>query len=113
MDNFRTDVLLAKLPLPQKTPGIDIDSLVCIAAAVVIILFTVVKLVGSYRRNRFCPCCGTKTKIDWRTEKSDPTWGRITLARKRITLRFGRGTGFHSVAVVRCPQCGFEIDLGK
>ncbi len=113
MDIFRTGVFLAKVPLPQKSPGIDIDSIVCITVAVVIILFTVVKQVGSYRRNRFCPCCDTKTKIHWRTERSDPTWGRITIAKKRITLRFGRGSAFHAVPVARCPGCGWEIDLGK
>ncbi len=112
MDNFHIGMFLAKPVLPNS-PGIDIDFIVFAAVAAVIILYTVVKLVRSYRQERFCPCCGTKTKIQWRTERSDPAKGRITIARKRIILRFGRGTTIHAVPVARCPGCGWEIDLGK
>ena len=106
MEAFWIDMFLVKPPLPQKSLEVNLDTVVCMTIAMVIILFTVIKLVASYRKNRVCPCCGAKTKIDWRTEKREP-------ARGRITLRFGRGAGLHAVPIARCPGCGWEIDLGK
>ena len=103
MDVFQTGVFLAKPVLPNS-PGIDIDFIVFAAVAAVIILYTIVKWVGSYRKNRFCPCCSTKTKIDWRTEQRAPT-------RNWFDLRFRRGSAIQAVPVARCPKCGFEIEL--
>ena len=106
MNQFLLTVFLEKPVLPQKSPGIDLDTIVCIAVAVVIILFTVVKLAGSYRKNRFCPCCGTKTKFDCRSERAEYT-------RKWFDIRFRMGTAIQAVSIARCPKCGFEIELEK
>ena len=103
MDIFQIGVFLAKPVLPNS-PGVDIDFIVFAAVAAVIILYTIVKWVRSYRQERFCSCCGTKTKIHWRTEKRAPS-------RKWFDLRFGRGTAIQVLPVARCPKCGFEIEL--
>ena len=106
MNQFLLTVFLEKPVLPQKSPGIDLDSIVCIAVVAVIFLFTVIKLAGSYRKNRRCPCCGTKTKFDCRSERAEYT-------RKWFDIRFRVEPTFRAVFIARCPKCGFEIELEK
>ncbi len=66
-------------------------------------------LISSLRRYRFCPCCGNRTRLGLRTEKIDARKKWVRVGRK---WHYGgcvtKGTVIH-----RCPDCGWENDLGK
>jgi hypothetical protein len=47
--------------------------------------------------------------LGWRTEKKDPRKERVTFGGKRVIA----GTVTNYIPVLRCPKCGWEIDLGK
>lgn len=79
------------------------------AIMAVVMVWTVVSTIKSYRRNRFCPNCRTKMVISWRTEKRGISNPRVRINGKGIKF----STGVDKIAVLRCPNCGREIDLGK
>jgi hypothetical protein len=47
--------------------------------------------------------------LGWRTEKKYPRKERVTFGGKRVIA----GTVTNYIPVLRCPKCGWEIDLGK
>lgn len=96
-------------PLPENTWLEYIDRILVLFIGAVILIYIAVRLVVSYRRNRFCTYCRGKTVLGLRTEKID--------ARKRWVRVGGKwhygGVIVQKIVVIRCPQCGWEIDLGK
>ena len=96
-------------PLPEKTWLYHIDEIVMITAGAGLLLYILINLFLSYRRNRFCPNCRTKMVMGWRTEKRGISNPRVRI--KGSGIKFS--TGVDKIAVLRCPQCGWEIDLGK
>ena len=95
--------------LPEKNWVQNIDTFVGVAIMAVVMVWTVVSTIKSYRRNRFCPNCRTKMEMDWRTEKRGLSNPRVRI--KGSGIKFS--TGVDKIAVLRCPQCGREIDFGK
>ena len=109
--NLDTVLWLVK-PLPEKNWGEKLDMIVGILGAVImtiVVIWTVVSTVRSYRRNRFCPSCRTKMVLAWRTEKRGISNPRVRISGKGIKF----STSVDKIAVLRCPECGWEIDLGK
>ena len=105
-------VLWLAKPLPEKNWGEKLDLIVGILGAVimaVVVIWMVVSTVRSYRRNRFCPSCRIKMVMGWRTEKRGFSNPRVRISGKGIKF----STGVDKIAVLRCPKCGREIDLGK
>ena len=95
--------------LPEKNWVQNIDAIVGVAIMAVVMVVAVVIKIKSYRRNRFCPNCRTKMVMTWRTEKRGLSNPRVRI--KGSGIKFS--TGVDKIAVLRCPQCGREIDLGK
>ena len=102
-------LLWAVKALPEKNWVQNIDAIVGVAIMAVVMVWTVVSTIKSYRRNRFCPNCRTKMEMDWRTEKRGLSNPRVRI--KGSGIKFS--TGVDKIAVLRCPKCGREIDLGK
>ena len=73
------------------------------------LVLCVVMLLRSRKRYRYCPKCRSATEIGWRTEHHGLSNPRFRAGRKGI--RFD--VGVEKIAVIRCPGCGWEIDLGK
>jgi hypothetical protein len=107
MDNGMS--FLAVVGLPEKTWGKNLGQILGVAFFAVIFISCAVTMIRSYRQNRFCPCCSTKMTLGWRTEKKDPRKERVTFGGKRVIA----GTVTNYIPVLRCPKCGWEIDLGK
>lgn len=99
---------LAK-PLQKYAWPEDLDRIVILSVAAAILIYTAVRFFLSYRCNRFCTCCRSKTVLGWRTEKIDARNRWVRIGSK---WHYG-GVVYQKIAVIRCPQCGWEIDLGK
>ena len=70
---------------------------------------SVIAMCCSRKKYRYCPKCGCGTELSWHTEKID--------ARKKW-VRVGSKWHYGSfvtqkTAIIRCPGCGWEINLGK
>ena len=66
-------------------------------------------LISSFRRYRFCPRCGNRTRLGLRTEKIDARKKWVRVGRRWHYGGFvTKGTVIH-----HCPDCGWENDLGK
>ena len=66
-------------------------------------------IIRSFRRHGFCPCCGSRTRPGWRTEKID---ARKKWVRVDSKWHYG-GFVLKGTLIHRCPDCGWEIDFGK
>ena len=109
-------LLWAVKALPEKNWIKNMDMLlsnmgmiVGVAIMAVVMVWTVVSTIKSYRRNRFCPSCRTKMVMTWQTEKRGLSNPRVRIKGSGIKI----STGVDKIAVLRCPKCGREIDLGK
>ncbi len=102
-------LFLAVKGLPENTWYKYLDEIVGIAVMAVVVIWTIVSTIRSYRRNRFCPGCRTKMVMGWRTEKRGISNPRVRVNGSGIKF----STGVDKIAVLRCPKCGREIDLGK
>ena len=83
----------------------DVGLLMFLGVAV----YMIVRLVRSRKKYRFCPRCGCGTVLSWHTEKID---ARKKWVRVGLKWHYG-GFVIQKTAKVRCPGCGWEIDLGK
>ena len=102
-------LFLAKPVSPGNSVDHNLGVILSIGLALIIILPCVIVLFASYRRNRVCPRCQAKTVLGWHTEKIDA---------RRKWVRFGGkwhygGVLIQKTAVIRCPACGWEINLGE
>jgi len=97
-------------PLPEKNWGKNLDAIVIGTIIAVFLVVCLVRLIRSYMRNRYCACCRSKTVLGMRTEKRSASTGFKRFGGK---WHFGRTYGTAAIVVLRCPKCGFEIELGK
>ena len=99
-------IFLAVKVLPENNWYQSIDLIVHLVLFVAPFLVIGVILYRSFRRNRYCPRCRTKTVLSSRVKEHPPG--------KKFT-RFGSRWVYGDVKIVvlRCPKCGWEIDLGK
>ena len=92
--------------LPENTWYKNIDLIVSLTLFAVPFLAIAVMMYRSFRRNRYCPRCRTKTVLSSRVKERPPG--------KKFTRLGGEWVyGDVKIVVLRCPKCGWEIDLGK
>ena len=92
--------------LPENNWSEKLELILVLSLVAVVLVCSAVSIFISYRRNRFCTCCHSKTVLGLRTEKRPPG--------KKLTRFGGKWVyGDVTVVVLRCPKCGWEIDLGK
>ena len=83
----------------------DVGLLLLLGMAV----YMVARLVRKRKKYRFCPQCGFCTELSWHTEKIDARKKWVRVGRRWHYGGFvTKGTVIH-----RCPDCGWETDLGK
>ena len=83
----------------------DVGLLTLLGVAV----YMIGRLVRNRKKYRFCPQCGCCTELSWHTEKID---ARKKWVRVGLKWHYGRFV-IQKTAKIRCPGCGWEIDLGK
>lgn len=96
-------------PLPEVNWGENLEAILTWTVIAVVFICCTVPLILSYRRNRYCAYCRSKTKLGWRTEKID---ARRKWVRVGSKWHYG-GFVIQKTVTIRCPRCGWEIDLGK
>ncbi len=87
----------------------NLELILGLVITVAAVVLCVVMLVRSRNRYRYCPKCRSATEMGWRTEKRGISNPRVRVNRKGMKF----STGVNNIAVIRCPSCGWEIDLGK
>ena len=87
----------------------NLETILSLVLVVSCVVLCAVVLIRSRKRYKFCPKCRSATEIGWRTEKHGLSSPKIRVRVKGIRVGFGS----EKIAVIRCPGCGWEIDLGK
>jgi len=69
----------------------------------------IIVMCHSRKKYRYCPKCGCGTELGWHTEKTNAKkkWVRVG-----DEWQYG-GFVSQKTAIIRCPGCGWEINLGK
>ena len=102
-------LFLAIKGLPERFQFENLELILSLVVAVPAVVLCIVMLMRSRKRYRYCPKCRSMTEIGWRTEKRGIANPRVRVNGKGIRFT----TGVEKIAVIRCPGCGWEIDLGK
>lgn len=73
------------------------------------VVYTIIRMARSRRKYRYCPKCGCGTETCWHTEKIDASKKWIRIGNR---WQYG-GHVTQKTAIIRCPGCGWEINLGR